>query len=207
MFPCVSFCRAVWWGIQLRWFRLHGFEYSCAEMGETNPKLCSEQRRIRSFAGILQACVPTNQHSWASIKTFRQDTKEILEQTSCDSHLLYHAECSISCCWPFQLMPSIFCFEDDQDQVRHRTEYCSRVSLNPSMAYCLWWQGPLVHLRPCLDSAYVRGLCKGQLLAVPPPKLVAAARPNVRVSKLHLCRWISSCVFSFDRGGKEQRCS
>ena len=46
--------------------------------------------------------------SWASIKTFRQDTKEILEQTSCDSHLLYHAECSLSCCWPFQLMPSIF---------------------------------------------------------------------------------------------------
>jgi len=34
-----------------------------------------------------------------------------------------------------------------------------------------------VHLRPCLDSAYVRGLCKGQLLAVPPPKLVAAAVP------------------------------
>jgi len=24
-------------------------------MGETNPKLCSEQRRIRSFAGILKA--------------------------------------------------------------------------------------------------------------------------------------------------------
>ena len=157
MFPCVPFCRAVWWGIQLRWFCLHGFEYSCAEMGETNPKLRSEQRHIHSFAGLLKALSlrPTIQPtlSWASIKTFRQDTKEILEQQmSCDSHSLYHAECSISCCWPFQLMPSIFCFEDDQDQVRHRTEYCSRVSLNPSMAYCLWWQGPLVHLRPCLDS-------------------------------------------------------
>ena len=206
MFPCVSFCRAVWWGIQLRWFRLHGFEYSCAEMGETNPKLWSEQRHIHSFAGLLKALSlrPTIQPtlSWASIKTFRQDTKEILEQQmSRDSHSLYHAECSISCCWPFQLMPSIFCFEDDQDQVRHRTEYCSRVSLNPSMAYCLWWQGPLVHLRPCLDSA---SLCSGAL-----QRTIAcgATTKTCCSSKLHLCRWISSCVFSFDRGGKEQRCS
>ena len=33
----------------------------------------------------------------------------------------------------FNSMPSIFCFEDDQDQVRHRTEYCSEYLLNPSM--------------------------------------------------------------------------
>ena len=40
----------------------------------------------------------------------------------------------------------------------HRTEYCLSVCLIPipSMAYCLWWQDPLVHLRPCLDSASVR---------------------------------------------------
>ena len=55
-------------------------------------------------------------------------------------------------------MPSIFCLQDDQDQGMHRTEYCLSVCLIPipSMAYCLWWQDPLVHLRPCLDSASVR---------------------------------------------------
>ena len=42
MFSCVPFCRAVWWAIQLWWFSLHGFKDSCAEIGETNPKLCSE---------------------------------------------------------------------------------------------------------------------------------------------------------------------
>ena len=41
---------------------------------------------------------------------------------------------------------------------------------------------------------------------MPPPKLVAAARPNVRVSKLQLCRWISCCFFFFRPKDKEQRC-
>ena len=50
-------------------------------------------------------------------------------------------------------MPSIFCFEDDQDQVRHRTEYCSRVSLNPSMAY--WF---VVTRSSCAPSTLF-GLC------------------------------------------------
>ena len=190
--------------ISSAWFRVllcgNGWNKSKALL-----RAAAHSQHIHSFAGLLKALSlrPTIQPtlSWASIKTSRQDTKEILEQTSCDSHLLYHAECSISCCWPFQLMPSIFCFEDDQDQVRHRTEYCSRVSLNPSMAYCLWWQGPLVHLRPCLDSA---SACSGAL-----QRTVAcgATTKTCCSSKLHLCRWISSCVFSFDRGGKEQRCS
>ena len=55
MFPCMPSWRAVWWAIQLWWFCLHGFEYSCEEIGETNPKLCSEQRHIRSFAGLVKA--------------------------------------------------------------------------------------------------------------------------------------------------------
>ena len=167
MFPCVSFCRAVWWGIQLRWFRLHGFEYSCAEMGETNPKLWSEQRHIHSFAGLLKALTSglqsnppsPEQASRLFVKIQRRFLNNKCPAIRTRSTML---ECSISCCWPFQLMPSIFCFEDDQDQVRHRTEYCSRVSLNPSMAYCLWWQVLLC----TFDLVWtlllcVRGLCKG----------------------------------------------
>ena len=56
VFPCMPSCRAVWWAIQLWWLSLHGFEDSCAEIGETNPKLWLEQWHIRrSFAVLLKA--------------------------------------------------------------------------------------------------------------------------------------------------------
>ena len=113
-------------------------------------QLCSPSQGPKA-----QAYIPTNQQSWASIKTSCQDAREIFERMSCDSHSVCHGECSISC-WTFQLMASICWLQDDQDQVRHRTEYCSRVFLTPSMADYLWWQDPLAHLRPCLDSASFR---------------------------------------------------
>ena len=55
VFPCMPSWRAVWWAIQLWWFCLDGFAHSCEEIGETNPKLCSEQRHIGCFAGLLKA--------------------------------------------------------------------------------------------------------------------------------------------------------
>ena len=105
-------------------------------------------------------------------------------------------------------MAAICCLQDGQDQVRHRTEYCSRAFF----WFPLWLIicGDKILLRT-FDLVwtlllFVRGLYTGELLAMPPPRLVAAARPNVRVSKLQLCRWISSCFFFFRPKDKEQRC-
>ena len=157
-------------------------------MGETNPKLCSEQRRIRSFAGILKALSlrpafqPTSTPEQASrlfVKMQRRFLNNKCPVIRTCSAMLNAQSLAAD---PFQLMPSIFCFEDDQDQVRHRTEYCSRVSLNPSIGLLFVVTGsscaPSILFGLCF--CVFGGLFKGQLLAVPPPKLVAAARPNVR---------------------------
>ena len=183
-------------------------------MGETNPKLCSEQRRIRSFAGILKALSlrpafqPTSTPEQASRlfvkmqRRFLNNKCPVIRTCSAMLNAQSLAADLFNWCQVFFVLK--------MTRIRYGTE------LNTVQEY-LWIPLWLVVcgdrvLLCTFDLVWtlllcVQGLFKGQLLAVPPPKLVAAARPNVRVSKLHLCRWISSCVFSFDRGGKEQRCS
>ena len=83
------------------WFRSllcgNWWNKSKALLGATaHSQLCRPSQGLKP-----QAYIPTNQNSGASIKTSCEDAKEILEQTSCNSHC--HAEYSFSC-WPFQLM-------------------------------------------------------------------------------------------------------
>ena len=93
-----------------------------------------------------------------SIKTSCHDAKDTLETLSCDANPFRLAEYSIS----FYLVISvlgIFSSEDDQNQVRHRTEYCFEVSLLPSMAHCCWTFDFVWIL-----LLFVLGRCKGPCL-------------------------------------------
>ena len=120
MFPRVPSWRAVWRAIQLWWFCLHGFEHSCEEIGETNPKHCSEQRHIRSFAGLLKALSlrPTFQPT----STPEQASRLLRCKGDSWTNVLQFG-------LPWGKFNLLLTFSTD---AKHRTAYCSSVCSIPS---------------------------------------------------------------------------
>ena len=120
MFPRVPSWRAVWRAIQLWWFCLHGFEHFCEEIRETNPKHCSEQRHIRSFAGLLKALSlrPTFQPT----STPEQASRLLRCKGDSWTNVLQFG-------LPWGKFNLLLTFSTD---AKHRTEYCSSVCSIPS---------------------------------------------------------------------------
>ena len=137
MLPCIASCRAVWWVIQLWWFCAHALLCLCGESDETDPKVCLEQgyctsADIRSFEDIFKVLSlrPTFQRT-----STPQKHQDFLSR--CEGYLAMRTHSAfLNIQYPSDLVISvlgIFSFEDDQNQVRHRTEYCFGVSLLSSV--------------------------------------------------------------------------